>query len=131
MALRTRCITAEKFPEDGVRILVMSRPSSTSRISHPEIPIDVFHEWCHVLAPPPKLAWLYYNCGLSWDEFARQFKGYLVSPRVQSVLRRLIGRARQGNVTVVCAEERAGHCHCRLIGEVCQWLDPSLEVHIE
>ncbi len=129
MALRTRCINAEKTSDDGVRISVMSGHILSDGITH--IRLDMFDEWWRVLAPPPKLVWLYYKGDVSWDEFARQYKGYLALLRMQSVLRQLIKRARQGNATILCVEETPEYCHRRLIAEACQWLDSTLDVCIE
>lgn len=129
MALRTRCITAQKVSDDGVRISVMSGHIVSDGSTH--IPVEAFDEWWRVLAPPPKLAWLYHKNVVPWDEFAGQYNGYLASQRAQSALRRLIKLARQGNVTILCVEEIPEYCHRRLMAQACQWLDPTLEVLIK
>lgn len=132
MALRTRCITAQKLPEDGLRILVMSSQMLVNgKMYDSEIQSGMFDEWWRVLAPPPKLAWHYYKNNLPWDEFAGQYTGYLASRHVQAALRRLIWYAHQGDATILCVEGMPTHCHRRLIAEACLWLDPLLDVLIE
>lgn len=129
MALRTRCITAEKLPDDGLRISVMSAHILSDGITH--IRSDMFDEWWRMLSPPLKTRWLYDKGAISWDEFARQYQGYSTSLHVQFALRRLIRIAREGNVTILCSEQMPDHCHRRLIAETCQWLDNTLDVLIE
>lgn len=131
MALRTRCIKAEKLSDDGVRISVMNNYKLGDGTLDPEIDSDMFDEWWRVLAPPKKIAWLYYYGGMPWDDFARRYSGYLTLPRIQSVLRLLIKRAQKGNVTIFGVEKKPEYSFRRLIAETCQWLDPTLTVSIE
>ncbi|MBI5913266.1 DUF488 domain-containing protein [Candidatus Azambacteria bacterium] len=132
MPLWTRCIKEPKRDTDGVRISVMSRHTLDDGVTpDPEITPDMFDEWRKELGPPPKLIGPYRRKEISWDEFAKKFRAYLLLPQGELLLRRLIKRARISSVTILCVEDAPKQCHRRLIAELCAEIDPSLEVYIE
>lgn len=132
MPLYTRCIKAPKRDTDGVRISVMSLHTLNDGVTpDPAITPDMFHLWWKVLAPPQKLIGAYYRGDIVWNDFDRLFRMYLVLPNVEVFMRRLIRRAGEIPVTILCVEDAPDHCHRRLIAETCLAIDPSLEVHIE
>ncbi|MCR4323089.1 MAG: DUF488 domain-containing protein, partial [Candidatus Azambacteria bacterium] len=131
MPLHTRSIKAPKKDDDGVRISVMSRHTLADGITlDPEILDSSYDEWWVTLAPLPHLVGDYYKRGLSWEEFEKKFNKYLEKPYVRNLLYRLIEQARNGDVTILCAEDTPEHCHRRLIAEACRRINPHLEISI-
>lgn len=130
--LKTRSIKAQKRADDGVRISVMSRHTLIDGITpDPAIVPGTYDEWQKTLAPPPKLIGAYCRGKIGWDDFERLFRDYLLLPHVEVFVRRLIRRAEQSVVTIMCVEDDPAHCHRRLIAETCKAINPFLEVKIE
>lgn len=130
--LKTRSIKAPKRNDDGVRISVMSRHTLVDgKTPDPAIVPDMYDEWMRELAPPPALIGAYCRGDIEWDDFAKLFRDYLLLPYVEVFVRRLMRRAEQSVITIMCVEDDPKKCHRRLIAELCGEINPSLEVKIE
>lgn len=130
--LRTKSILAAILPEDGKRISVMSRHTLSDGVTADERITDPsFDEHWSLLAPSAKLIGDYYKRGLPWDEFEEQFKKELESEEKVDCLEQLIAEAQVKQVTILCIEDTPQHCHRRLIAEICQKLEPTLQVLIK
>ncbi len=128
--LFTKSIHALISPLDGIRISVMSRHTLKDGITpDPLITLDSYNCWLPSLAPPSKLVGGLYKRGLSWDAFTAQYLAYLQEPAVQATIGRLSKLALRTNLTLLCVEQNAAHCHRRLLAEECQRLTP--QIHIE
>src|SRR6266404_6282533 len=125
--LFTKCILSDSSSRDGVRISVMSRHTlSDGKTSDPRIKEFDFH--LRILAPSPSLIGSYYKRGLSWEIFE---KAYLEEIRHDSKtlsVRSLAIIAMSQDVTIMCIEDTAEHCHRRLLAEECQRYEPNLAV---
>lgn len=132
MSLKTKSIKKPRLPDDGLRISIMSRHTLNDGVTRDgEITDETFDMWWRELAPPPQLIGAYYNRGLPWQDFERDFKIFLCLPHIQARLRSLIALARDSSVTILCIEPTPERCHRRLVAEACRDIDPSLEVFIE
>lgn len=132
MPLYTRCIKAPKRESDGMRISVMSRHTLDDGVTpDPEITSDMYEKWWKELGPPPKLIGPYRRKEISWNNFERCFRTYLVLPGPELLLRYLIRHAEISPITILCVEETPEQCHRRLIAEICKEIAPFLEIHIE
>lgn len=129
--LRTKAIKAPIVREtDGLRISVMRRHTLNDGVTpDSEITKDLWDQWRIRLAPEPELLGDYYKRGLPWEEFEKRYLNFLEEKRVQDLLDLIID-ARKIDVTLLCVEKDPKHCHRRLLAEVCQELDPELEVEI-
>ena len=132
MALKTKCIKAPRHPADGWRISIMSRHTlNDGTTPDPEIGTGAFDEWWPQLAPPPTLIGAYYKRGLPWKEFEERFKEHLSQKEQKECLLRLVLRAQEGTVTILCVEPSPERCHRRLVAEACKALNPELAVTLE
>jgi uncharacterized protein YeaO (DUF488 family) len=131
--LYTKCILALKSPKDGTRISVMSRHKHQEGIedgipSDKEITPEFYNEWTTRLAPPEKLVGDYYRRGLEWEMFERRYFHHLRFPEIAPRVRELAVRALREDITLLCVEEGATHCHRRLLAEECQRYEPDLKI---
>ncbi len=132
MALKTKCIKAEKLAKDELRISVMSRHTLSDGITHDsDITKESFDEWWQDLSPGPVLVGSYYKGKLSWEAFAEKFNEYLQMSKVQKRLAELNAISCKRDVTILCVEISPEFCHRRLIAEACKKLEPSLDIIIE
>lgn len=128
--LFTKSIHAPTSPLDGIRISVMSRHTLDNGVTpDPLITPDSYNCWLPSLAPPPKLVGDWYKRDLSWDAFTAQYLAYLQGPGIQATIGRLGRLALRTDLTLLCVEQDAAHCHRRLLAEECQRLAPP--IHIE
>jgi len=106
---------------DGLRISVMSRHTlDDGKIKDTRITSSSFDRWFAKLAPPPALVGAYLQGQVTWKEYEAEYKSYLrinkdVSLQVEGLARMTLSR----DVTLLCAEETAEHCHRRLLAEEC------------
>ncbi|MFA6043088.1 MAG: DUF488 domain-containing protein [Patescibacteria group bacterium] len=97
----------------------------------PAIPVTSLDGHWVELAPPAKLVGAYYRSELRWHEFEQRYLAYLQSSGpANKRMAQLIGLALVENVTVLCVEESATHCHRRLLAEECKRRNPSVEIRI-
>lgn len=109
--LKNKSILLPKADSDGIRVCVMNS-------IHPEYQFDC---WLPCLAPSRSLVEAYViNKEISWSEFSQRYyqeqkerDNHLI---IQS-LAALIKQAHQENqdITLLCFEEDASHCHRQLI----------------
>ena len=129
--LRTRPIKAERLPDDGIRISVMSRHTLADGVTpDTEISDDSYDFWWPELAPPPKLIGAYYKRSMRWDEFEGIYLQHLRDPSIQTRVYELANLAGLYVVTALCVEDRPDRCHRRLLAQECQLLQPGLQVEI-
>jgi uncharacterized protein YeaO (DUF488 family) len=128
--LFTRCILFLKAPTDGYRVSIMSRHTRNDGVT-PDPRIDgQFDVHIPLLGPSPRLIGAYYRKEISWSDFERTFRLEIVNSTEKMSELYLLGlMATTMDVTLLCIEETAEHCHRRLVAEVCQKLFPSLVVH--
>lgn len=127
--LFTKSIHAPISPLDGIRISVMSRHTLEDGVTPDSlITLDSYNCWLPSLAPPPKLIGGLYKRDLSWDAFTAQYLAHLQKPAVQATIGRLSRLALRTNLTLLCVEQNAAHCHRRLLAEECQRLTPQIYI---
>lgn len=127
--LYTKSIIKEKSSEDGIRISVMSRHTLNDGITpDSRITKNCFDEHLQIVAPPSKLIGDYYKRGLSWENFEKRYLEHLKKPEIAEIVKQLARRAIQQDITLLCIEETAEHCHRRLLAEECRRYQHSLQV---
>ncbi len=125
--LYTKCIFKPKDATDGRRISVMSRHTlNDGKTPDLRITSKTYDEWMRELAPLPSLVGDYYNRGLPWIEFERNYIEFL--GHISLLVSNLAQRAVEKDLTLLCVEETTEHCHRRLLAEECQRYFPSLKI---
>ncbi|MDD3301840.1 MAG: DUF488 family protein [Patescibacteria group bacterium] len=100
--LRTKSIKASKHINDELRISIMSRHTLNDGITPDKnITKESYDEWWLELSPPSKLIGDYYKRGLSWDDFAKQFREFLKTTEANYFINKLIELAQKENVTIL------------------------------
>ncbi len=129
MALFTKSILSERESSDGVRISVMSRHTLSDGVTpDPRITFDKYEEHLVILSPRPKFLGDYYKRGLPWEEFELRYCNQLRHPDLIPVVQSLAIRASNQDITLLCIEEVATHCHRRLLAEECLVYEPILKI---
>lgn len=127
--LYTKCILLPSSPDDGWRISVMSRHTLNDGITpDPRIQVYGFNEWLLRVAPPDILIGDYYKRGLSWEDFESRYLEHIRQPHVCKLVRGLAHGALVSDITLLCIEDTAEHCHRRLLAEECQKYEPLLKI---
>lgn len=126
LMLRSKPILAEKLPDDGRRISIMSRHTKSDGVTPDErLTEDLYDEHRPELAAPARLVGWYYRGEVSFDEYAKLYINHLetdVSPAVE----KLIQEAQIETITVMCIEDEPYLCHRRLLLEYAQELSQTL-----
>jgi len=125
--LITKCILSPSSESDGYRISVMSRHTLNDGVT-PDKRVVHFDLHLPVLGPSPKLIGDYYKRGISWAEFESRYLDEIRNPRVEGFVKSLAEKSLHENVTILCIEDVADHCHRRLLAEECQRLVPGLKI---
>jgi len=127
--LYTKSIIKPKSLEDGLRISVMSRHTLNNGITpDPRITPNSYDEWFKDLAPSDSLIRDYYKQKFSWDLYKEKYLNFLKQKKISIKIKGLAKRTLRQNITLLCIEEDAEHCHRKLLAEECQRYEPSLEV---
>lgn len=126
--LKSKCILAEKAPEDGKRVSVMSRHTlSDWKTPDERITPDIFDDHKPIFAAPPKLVGAYYRKEIDFDQYAVLYKEHLQKVE-KELVDILIYPAISENVTVMCIEDTPCQCHRRILLEHCKELAETLSI---
>lgn len=128
--LFTACILRHK-PHNfgGIRLSIMSRHTLNDGVTpDPRIKPSLYDFHVANLAPSPNLLGDYYKRGLPWEDFEIQYKKELRVPDKWCVVQGLARLALVTNVTLLCIEEKADHCHRRLLAEACKEHESRLKI---
>ena len=125
--LFTKCILSEPVPEDGLRISIMSRHTLNDGKT-PDVRIKHFHRHLPSFGPSPNLIGRYYRKEISWDVFERNYLEQLRAPLKARAVKKFAMLALFADITVLCIEQSADHCHRRLFAEECQRHESELVV---
>jgi uncharacterized protein YeaO (DUF488 family) len=129
MTLYTKCIFAPAEPSDGTRISVMSRHTLNDGVTPDERITEASYKvWKKDLAPPDHLVGAYYKRGLPWKEFKRLYIKHIQQPDRIDLVRIIAETAMTEDITLLCSEETAEHCHRRLLAEECLNYQPGLKI---
>lgn len=123
--IRTRSVSTEPTPEDGLRILV-------TRFRGRGLPKDRYHVWMANLGPSEALLRDVQSGKITWLEFKRRYKAELFESegndrRNQTIknhgqkftLRLLQELSRRGPVTLLChCAENTHECHRFVLKEI-------------
>ena len=128
--LKTKCIGGIVGLEDGLRISIMSRHTKNDGItSDPGISPKSYDEWWKKLAPDEKELGAYLRNEMTFEIFEA---AYLVKlcydSKANAAMHRLIKLAREGNVTILCAEPSPEFCHRKILASECKRLARDLKV---
>ena len=117
--LFTKCILSQKVPEDGIRISVMSRHTLNDGITPDERIVPSSYDiHAPILAPSSKLIGDYYKRGLLWDDFEKRYLGEIRDGGNKSFLiGHLALMASSINITMLCIEDEACHCHRSILAK--------------
>ena len=128
--LYTKSIIKPKFPEEELRISVMSRHTLDDGITPDEriLNSDCYDSWFKVLAPPEKLVGAFYRGELKREEYNKKYLGYLRTFHVAKVVKKIACLARRINITVECIEEDADNCHRSIFAKECRRYYSDLEI---
>jgi uncharacterized protein YeaO (DUF488 family) len=117
---------------DGVRISVMSRHAlNNGKTLDVRINKKSYKIHTPSLGPSPKLIGSYYkkDYPLSWDQFQELYLWEIRNCSKKINLVKIIARlALTTNVTLLCIEKNAIHCHRRLLAEECVRIDSKLTI---
>ena len=109
MHIRTKSLQTPKGKQDGLRICVMRRV-------RPEYDFDL---WIPKLAPPEGLLKKYViDKKITWNTFIPLFKKRVIDKQ-KRLIRMLIQLSRYSNITLLCWEKSAIHCHRSLLLKAC------------
>jgi uncharacterized protein YeaO (DUF488 family) len=127
--LFTKSILKPRAPEDGVRISVMSRHTlQDGRTPDERITSASYDEHNPLLAPPATLVGAYYREEVDWMGYELRYHTHLQRPGISDAVKQLAARALQQDITLLCIEETAEHCHRRLLAEECKRYQPKLDI---
>lgn len=128
MALIAKCILDKIESDDGIRISIMSRHTQNDGKT-PRSELDgMCDKHYPELAPSPKLIGRWIRREISWDDFVTEYRSQMSAMEPMYIIRGIIARAKEKNVTVLCIEESSRECHRRLLLEICKEISPSLVV---
>lgn len=127
MALYTKCILAPPEVADGLRVSVMSRHTHNDGIT-PDERIGSLHRHMPILGPSPRLIGDYLRRALPWEEFAERYVAEMRRPLARRRVVSLAATALVSNVTLLCIEREAEHCHRSILAELCAQEFPSLTI---
>lgn len=132
--LKSKCIYAPIYQDDGIRISIMSRHTLDDwKTPDTKITQDIFDVHLPIFAPLPKTIWKYLRWEIDFSEYAQAYKNELKLKTPDII--KLVKRAIEENITVMCKEEFPEFCHRKVFVEfalkIAQiiWID--LEVTIE
>lgn len=127
MALYTKCILLAPEEADGLRVSVMSRHTYKDGITQDRriTPVDLH---LPMLGPSPRLIGSYYREGLPWEEFAKRYRAEMRESACANHLARLAVTACVADVTLLCIEPKAEHCHRGILAELCARESPRLTI---
>ena len=122
MALRTKSVSTDIEPGDGLRILA-------TRFRGRGLPTSRYDVWMPSLGPSEKLVRAFLGGKMKWSEFAREYRaemflGGTVDTRNATIknhgqkftLRLVKHLARDGNVTLLChCAEAEKQCHLHVL----------------
>ena len=129
--LKSRPILADKLPEDGKRISIMSRHTQNDGITPDErLTSDRYDEHKPEFAAPGRLVWGYYRGEVSRDEYAKWYREHLETKQQDNVIQ-LIKDALVENITVMCIENTPELCHRRLFLEYAKELSDTLNLPLK
>ena len=129
--LKTGCILNARTASDGLRISVMSRHTlSDGRAPDIRIPLSDLDDHWPLLGPSPRLIGDYYKRQLPWSDFEKRYLLQLQRAESQELLVKVISLASESTIMLLCIEEEPTCCHRRLLAQMCQKIDPSLEIAI-
>ena len=107
--IKTKSVYEPPEPTDGKRVLVMTIwPRGVRK--------DRVDEWQKDLGTPKELIHRWKGGKVTWAVFTSQYKKSLNGKEAQ--LRRLAEEGRKGDVTLLCTEKDAAHCHRSILKEV-------------
>lgn len=107
--IRTKSVYDDRSEDDGVRILITSEwPRGVDRSD-----VD---DWIPDLAPSDQLELEWNNRKISWNEFARRYRGEMREKEVQ--IRYLHDLSTRKNVTLLCWERSDDRCHRKILSEI-------------
>jgi len=67
------------------------------------------------LAPPAKLVGAYYRHELDFADYEKRYRDYLTSSAVVPIVKNLVRRALDENITFLCIEESPEKCHRKIL----------------
>jgi len=117
--LKTKSIQKRKFKTDGLRICVMRRPGE----------YEDWDIWMPKLSPSHDLLNAYKYENLSWPNLTKRFTKEVLNKQ-KHLIKWLAQLALHQDVTLLCWEEKADHCHRKLIVEACCKLEPKLKISL-
>lgn len=90
-----------------------------------------YNEWWMELAPLPKLTNALEKGGLSWQQYADQYRKFLRYPSVSPKLLELSVLALKETVTVIGLKVDPDYCHRKILAMEAQLILPELEINIK
>lgn len=119
-----------KTDKERIRISVISRPTLDDGVTIDERIKEgvTHHEWIKDFSPPLKLIGAYKRKEIDWEEYERKYLEFLRSPQMSEKVKAFALRCVRGKITLSCVEEKAEHCHRRLLAEELQRYHPELVI---
>ncbi|MBP6910443.1 DUF488 family protein [Patescibacteria group bacterium] len=128
--LKSKSILAEKSPDDGLRVSIMSRHTLNDGITQDErLTPDRFDEHMPEFAAPGWAVGGYYRGELSRNEYVNHYRAHVETQREK--VRALIIEALTKDITVMCIEDSPELCHRKIFIEYCQELADVLSLPLQ
>lgn len=119
-----------EMDKERIRISVISRPTlDDGKTIDERIKERITHnEWIKDFSPPPKLIGAYKRKEINWEEYERGYLEFLRSPQISEKVKAFALRCTREKITLACVEEKADHCHRRLLAEELKRHQPALAI---